>query len=212
MTANELTSIAKALEQLVATQQKGPLYYIQIVGVLLTLGILIWYTIETYKLRKAGQDHTAETAKLLREAQRQNEMSVMPILAVAVEPMMSPTAAARIMLLNVGSGPAFNLAIDRLDWGDRRLQIEYGSGVLRPGQAIELIFHFLERNSGSLLDAKVLCKWIDSHRMPNPVDIVVRCNSVHSLGYAFMFRCTSDSGKLGITYAGTASGGGVLRG
>lgn len=57
-------------------QQKGPWDYIATVAVVLTLIVLIWYTIETYKLRKAAQAQTTETANLLNEAQRQNETSL----------------------------------------------------------------------------------------------------------------------------------------
>src|SRR5215471_8475829 len=95
----DLSSIAKALERLAAAQQRGPLDYVQMIVVLLTLCVLRWYTIETYRLRKTGQDQTAATAKLLeeaqrqnevwakqlQEAQRQNEVSVMPIVSVVVE-------------------------------------------------------------------------------------------------------------------------------
>jgi hypothetical protein len=214
----ELSSIARALERLAAAQQRGPWDYVQMIVVLLTLCVLTWYTIETYRLRKTGEDHTAATAELLEEAQRQNEVSarllqevqrqnevsVMPILSVAVE---SPPngGAVRTVLLNVGSGPAFNLWIDPLRWDDRELKIEHESSVLRPGQVDGLLLHFVERNKGQLLDAKVLCRWIDAHRLPEPLNIVARCNSVNSRAYAFRFRCTAHAGRLRITYEGIAS-------
>src|SRR6516165_4628754 len=95
----ELNSIARAVERLAQTQQKGPWDYLYSVTVLLTLGVVVWYTFETSLLRRAGQRQSGETAKLLREAvqqnqvwasllqeaQRQNEVSLMPILAIAVE-------------------------------------------------------------------------------------------------------------------------------
>ena len=71
----DLESIARALERLAAAQQKGPWDYVQVIAVLLTLGVLIWYTVETYRLRKVAQDQTAATAQLLQEAQRQNDVS-----------------------------------------------------------------------------------------------------------------------------------------
>src|SRR5215831_1972281 len=145
--AQGINSIVRALDRLTAGLQKGPWDHVYIVIVLLTLLVLIWYTIETARLRKAGQDQTAKTAQLLteaqrqndvsghllREARRQNEVSVMPILAIAVEPV--PGAEAdRIVLINVGSGPAFNLSIDPHHWNNRELKIEHGSSILRPGQ------------------------------------------------------------------------------
>jgi hypothetical protein len=72
----DLNAIARSLDRLVVLQQKGPWDYIATVAVVLTLIVLIWYTIETYKLRKAAQAQTTETANLLNEAQRQNETSL----------------------------------------------------------------------------------------------------------------------------------------
>src|SRR5215475_12152971 len=95
-----LNSIVRALDRLAASQQKGVWEHAYIIIMLLTLLVLIWFTVETQRLRKAGQDQTTKTgdllkeaqrqnevsAFLLQEAQRQNEVSVMPILAVAVDP------------------------------------------------------------------------------------------------------------------------------
>lgn len=39
----------------------------------LTLGVLMWYTIETYRLRKAAQVQTTQTASLVKEAGAQTE-------------------------------------------------------------------------------------------------------------------------------------------
>ena len=215
---DDLSRIARDLDQLVAIQQRGVEDYVRLIAVLVTLCVITWYTIETYRLRKVAQDQTAETSKLLREAQRQNEVSdnllqeahlqnevlVMPILAVAVEPVPGADTI-RIALLNVGSGPAFNLTIDHIEWGNRQLQIEHGRTVLRTGQEDELIFHFKELESGSLLDAQALSLWLSAHRIPDPLEILVRCNSVSSRPYTFEFSCTSNGGKVQITYKGSES-------
>jgi hypothetical protein len=219
---DDFNALIRAFDRLIAAQQKGTWDYVQIIIVLLTLGVLMWYTIETYRLRKVAQDQTTETAKLLREARRQNEVSdnllreaqlqnevsVMPILAVAIEPVPGGDSV-RVVLRNVGSGPAFNLLIDRIDWDGRRLQIEPGSNVLRRGQANGLMFHFMEGGSGNLLDAHSLGLWLRASRMPNPISIKVRCNSVNTKPYLFVFSCTSDAGKLRITYEGSTSGNGI---
>src|SRR5262249_45614869 len=208
-------SIVRALDRLSVTQQRGLWEHSYILIMLLTLLVLIWYTVETQRLRKAGQAQTAKTADLLREAQRQNdvsvfllqeaqrqnEVSVMPILAIAVDPVASGDGD-RIVLTNVGSGPAFNLSIDPLHWDSRKLKIEHGSSILRPGQGDDLQFHFVEGNSGNLLGARTLGQWIQLQRMPSPFRLVVRCNSVNSKAYAFAFLCTSLAGKLRITYEG----------
>lgn len=214
----ELNAITGALDRLTAALQKGPLDYIHIATVLLTFGVLIWYTMETYRLRRAGQAQTVESAKLFKEAQRQNEVSVsllgeaqrrnevsvMPILAVAVEPVPDRDVI-EIALVNVGLGPAFNVSIDPLEWGSGRLQIEHENSVLRPGQRDCLRFHFAEGDSGNLLDAKTLWRWINAHRMPAPLNIRVRCDSVNSIAYGFVFMCVSHGQKLRITYEGITS-------
>ena len=209
--SSDLHSIAQGLDRLIAAQQRQAWDYVHSIIVILTLCVLIWYTVETYRLRRVGQHQIGDTEKLLREAQRQNEVSLMPILAVAAE--SGPGGdALRIVLVNVGSGPAFNISIDRIGWESRRLNIEYGSSVLRPGQANELLFQFEEGNSGTLLDARTLFRWIKTSRTPNPLSIVVGCHSVNSIAYTFTFRCTSHDGKPSISYEGAASvNGGAAR-
>jgi hypothetical protein len=180
--------------------------------------VLIWYTVETQRLRKEGQAQTDKTSDLLREAQRQNEVSVfllqeaqrqnevtvMPILAISVDPV-SNEDRDRVVLTNVGSGPAFKLSIDPLQWDGRKLKIEHGSSILRSGQTDDLQFHFVEGQSGNLLGAKTLGPWIHLQRVPSPFRLIVRCNSVNSRAYVFGFVCTSAAGRLRIRYEGTAS-------
>jgi hypothetical protein len=55
-----INSVVQALDRLAASLQKGPWDHVYIVIVLLTLLVLIWYTVETQRLRKAGQDQTAK--------------------------------------------------------------------------------------------------------------------------------------------------------
>jgi|SRR5215510_2239610 len=225
MDAEGVASIVRSLDRVAASLQKGVWDHVSVVVVLLTLLVLIWYTIETQRLRKAGQDQTTRTAQLLteaqrqnevwahllREARRQNEVSVMPILAMAVEPVPGGDDTDRIVLVNVGSGPAFNLSIDPLHWENRSLKIEHGSSILRSGQSDELLFHVIEGNSGNLLGAKTLGHWIHVKRMPSPLSVAVRCTSVNSNAYSFRFICSSQQGKLRITYEGHAADGKVTR-
>jgi hypothetical protein len=58
-----------------------------------TLGVLIWYTIETYKLRK--------------EAQKQNESAVLPIVVIEEPSQDDPEA---FVIRNIGKGPAFQIS------------------------------------------------------------------------------------------------------
>lgn len=137
----DLSPIVQSLNHLVAALQKGWLDYVATFAVGLTFLVLIWYTYETYRLRKAAQKQTAETTKLLGEAQRQNEVSVMPMLAVISE-KLSPTEKRQIVLVNIGSGPAFNVSIDRHKWENRELRIVIQNNILTPGQKYSLEFRY----------------------------------------------------------------------
>jgi hypothetical protein len=94
---------------------------------------------------------------------------------------------------------------ERPSTDNRYLKIEHGSSILRPGPSDELRFHVIEGNSGNLLGAKTLGHWIHAKRMPNPLNVVVRCSSVNSKAYSFRFICTSQLEKLRITYEGSAT-------
>src|SRR5579863_4308624 len=63
-----------------------------------TLIVLIWYTVETHKLRV--------------EAQRQNEHSIMPIVMLqSVFVQGQHVGISRPAIRNLGSGPAFNVYV-----------------------------------------------------------------------------------------------------
>ena len=189
----DLAPITDALNRLVAALHKGTWDYISTIAIVVTLVVLIWYTCETYRLRKA--------------AQRQNEISVMPMLAVVNE--SSPDRSSReAVLKSVGSGPAFNLSIDRRQFGNGELLIEHDGNVMTAGQVNELRFQFREGNSSTVLHVDTLYEWINNGKPPDPLDIVVRCRSVNSVDYAFTFRLTPDAGgtgRLKLTFEGVVT-------
>ena len=127
-------------------------------------------------------------------------MSVMPILTLGTEPVTGDPI--RIVLLNVGLGPAFNISIDRIEWQGRQLRIELDRSILRSGEAKELLFHFMQRDSGTLLDYHSLGVWLSSSRIPNPLHIKIHCDSVDSKPYVFQCGFSSLVGKLRIMYEG----------
>jgi hypothetical protein len=211
---DDLNSVLRDLAQLIHAQQRGIWDHIHTVVLILTLGVLIWYTVETYKLRKVAQGQIIETTKLLREAERQNdvsdhlleqaqarnEMSVMPILTLGTEPVTGDPI--RIVLLNVGLGPAFNISIDRVEWSGRELHIELDRSILRSGEAKELLLHFIQGDRGSLLDYQSVGLWLNADRIPNPLHIKIRCYSVDSKPYVFQCCLRSLVGKLRMIYEG----------
>jgi hypothetical protein len=109
----DLTQVTNALGRLVAAVQKNTWDHANTVAIVLTLGVVILYTIETSRLRREAQKQTRKTGRLLHEAhqqtvatlelvseanhqnevtaslwmeaQRQNEFSVMPLLAIILD-------------------------------------------------------------------------------------------------------------------------------
>ena len=210
----DLSSIVKALDRLTAVHQKSAWDYASTIVIGLTLLVLIWYTVETYKLRLATQRQTDATGKLLAEAQkqndvasqllkeahRQNEIAVMPIFAVYIE-TSSDGFQRQIVLENVGLGPAFNLSIDSPKWDNNILAIKPSHNVMTPKQTETLSF---ARQNGRdrliHLDVDGLYEEINRNQMPDPLNIIVRCVSVHHTAYDFLFKCVPDAGYLKITF------------
>lgn len=238
----DLTSIAQALNRLILAQQKGLWDYLNTGAVLLTLAVLIWYTIETYKLRKAAQEQTQETGKLLkeahlqneataklvseaghqnevaaslwREAQRQNEFSVMPLLGILLDvPEVITTsqqfyrgANSRLLLRNVGNGPAFNVLMKPDSAGYKDLEFESGRTVLTPGEERTLGIHFQqEPNHTETGSPDSLYEWINTGKLPDPFDVKIECRSVTSTDYVFTFRLSPKAGRLAVVYEGVES-------
>jgi hypothetical protein len=221
----DLTSIVQALNRLSSAQQKGPWDYAYILLVGLTLIVLIIYTVETYRLRRAAQQQTMETgrlleaaqtqnavtaglheaaqsqndvtAKLLAEAQRQNEIAVMPMFAVYIDRTGS---AQRLLVRNVGLGPAFNVTIDTSQIEGKELVVLVGNNFMTPGEVQDLRLNVREDNSGQGLGINELYHWINTERIPDPLKLIVHCVSLHLMRYDFVFKCTPDAGHLKITF------------
>ena len=112
----------------------------------ITLVVLIKYTRETVRLRRSAQDQTTVTASLLKEAQRQNEQSLLPIIALSLQwkpvdvghmapdDWVEPPPRRRFLLLrNIGNGAAFNVAIRPVS-GDTLLVSFHHSDHLAAGE------------------------------------------------------------------------------
>jgi hypothetical protein len=85
-----------------------------------TLIVLIWYTVETHKLRL--------------EAQRQNEHSMMPI--VVFQPVYiqgQNIGQNRLVIRNLGAGPAFNVELGPMQISGRPASFDHPR-TLAPGQ------------------------------------------------------------------------------
>jgi hypothetical protein len=224
----DLSTIVAALDRLTAAYRRDAWDHVSTILVGLTLLVLIWYTLETYGLRKAAQQQTIETGKLLAEAQRQNEVAsklydaaqnqnistanllteaqlqneiaVMPMFAVSVGPQYA------LLLKNVGLGPAFNVEFKKLVWKEK--EVEFGCGdillddtsIMTPGETRELKIHVQEANHGWNLSTNELYKWMGDERIPDPLQIVVQCKSLNLKYYEFEFHCSQFIGQLKVKY------------
>jgi hypothetical protein len=101
-----------------------------VIGILLTLAVLCWYTVETVRLRRA--------------AQQQNQVSVQPVLAVYIKEFAMGNPR-QIVIENVGQGVAFNVTIRQPS--NQLWTITLKNNLIAPGKFESLEF----RQSQSLV-------------------------------------------------------------
>jgi hypothetical protein len=91
---------------------------------LITLIVLIWYTVETYRLRKA--------------AQTQTEIATMPIVSFDIVPFKDYEVYVELPAVrNVGSGPAFDVQFQPVKLEDRSIEFSR-IPVLRAGADVRV--------------------------------------------------------------------------
>lgn len=101
--------------------------YVQTGALILTLGVLIWYTVETSGLKKSAKE--------------QNKLSVRPCIALCF-----PDSQKRIPIFkNIGRGPAFNIFIkDFIPIDSRGEKITFSIiDFLGPDQGSEISFSLI---------------------------------------------------------------------
>ena len=93
---------------------------------LLTLAALVWYTIETRRQRLATQS-------LLKESQKQNEHILLPIVILSITEFESSTSPERLVVRNVGTGPAFNTYTEPIEAHGARIEFQH-EALIGPGE------------------------------------------------------------------------------
>jgi hypothetical protein len=91
---------AAAPGRLVAAHQRSFWDYVSVIAVVFTLIVLVWYTIETHRLRVA--------------AVRQYDVAITPIVMIAT---VQQARGEVLAIRNVGYGPAFNISIETGNFG-----------------------------------------------------------------------------------------------
>jgi hypothetical protein len=115
-----------------------------------TFGVLIKYTIETMELRKA--------------AQKQNENVLLPILFIGQSKYEAASTYAlpeRMIIRNVGSGPAFNASTEPMPCGIFNVQFIH-PGTIAAGEEHNLRVLFTYQDGRPVKDSStVLSFWPD---------------------------------------------------
>src|ERR1035437_5382712 len=90
-----------------------------------TFGALVWYTIETKKLRISAQ-------KQVTASEKQNEHLLLPILFF-VQSKYNANTPETIMIRNIGSGPAFNASTQPMPFGSLKMHFQH-PGTIAAGE------------------------------------------------------------------------------
>jgi len=165
---NDIRQLIAAIDRLVAAHQRGIWDYASVIAVVLTLIVLIWYTVETYRLRLA--------------AAKQLAVATTPILMIA--PVQEPRGAVPA-IRNVGNGPAFNISIEteRLK-GQAKLTF-YHSDILAGNevQTVHLILHQTDRERQMFTHDDVLNNVMQGH-LPQTVPLTITYNGADGKRYS----------------------------
>lgn len=96
---------------------------------LITAVALIWYTIETSRLRRATRDQVNATNLVVKETQKQNEQSLMPILVLTLQ-----GDEGVFTVKNTGNGPALNIWIQPFSHGETVPMFHHSNAIGAGGQ------------------------------------------------------------------------------
>jgi hypothetical protein len=120
----DLKAVVDALDRLAYALHKDLWDKASVIGVCFTLVAVCYYTYETLRLRRA--------------AQRQNEISIEPALAVYIREFAHGNPR-QVVIENVGRGPAFNIEIRQPSsfW-----TITLRNNVIAPGRCEGLEFRY----------------------------------------------------------------------
>jgi hypothetical protein len=220
---NFLERVAAALERIANAQTNTAwthadhISVVNVVVLFLTFVALVWYTLETRKLRKATEEQTKksgllldaakeqnETAQnLLAQAQRQNELVIMPMLTLYRD-LTGKTE--EIVLRNAGSGPAFNVRIEVIPSkatppsGEHEIILYLSNNVVAPQDRYTLRLLAMLHGRSPNFGTGDLCLWINAGYLPNPLEIIVHCVSLDSKPHRFVFKFANDLGRPKITF------------
>jgi hypothetical protein len=136
-----------------------------------TLCILIWYTIETSRLR--------------REAQTQNEAINLPVLVMDFATSDDSKGKSHDLptVKNIGRGPAFDVTIERLAMKD--VVVEFESLPLVEAGAERLVPLTVQEGKSSL-DPSIISflKLVENAALPQTITVKTQCRSLTGTQYS----------------------------
>jgi len=96
----------------------------------LTLGTIIWYTIETWRLRRTAQQQ-------IRIALDQQRMSVQPVVILEFDRKLHKQQHGMPKVCNIGIGPAFNSKIRSIGSSQAEIRFE-PIALLKPSAELDI--------------------------------------------------------------------------
>ncbi len=222
MKPSDLQPIIDAVNRLAPSWKDQLWEHANTIVVGLTFLVLIWYTWETYRLRKTAQQQITETDKLLAEAQSQNkisqdqnsitakllaesqaqtELSIQPMFALHTSEIVRGIEP-ELVLTNVGRGPGYNITVVCLAGDNKRFHIHMQNNVMKPGDREHLSFSLYENKE---LKEKIfwvsrLSQEMETKDIPNPLRLYVRCDDLRMNFYEFWFDFEVSDGNSLITF------------
>lgn len=165
---NDIKQMIAVLDRLVAAHQRSVWDNISVIAIVLTLLVLIWYTVETYRLRVA--------------AVKQLDVATTPIVMIAPDEqsdVMVPT------IRNVGRGPAFNISVRTDDLGaDARLDFYFPDPLAaNEVQKLHLILQQSDRQRQMFTHEQVVTNFAQ-HHLPPTVKLTITYNGANGKVYS----------------------------
>lgn len=214
MTADK--TIVLALRELTnATQKSNWEIGLLALGAAIGVGtfiVLVIYTVETKRLRKAAQKQIAVTemalkstrdqadvsTKLLQSTLEQNELTGMPILVCLID------VDGNCILKNTGKGVALNILIDSVEDLPNIAILRFTpyQRALTFGENTSFQFEFITNTMliRNVSDEKFLTKSLGEFGLSS-IPINVRCKSITGQSYTFLHHCFVNYTKAYITFA-----------
>jgi len=123
--------------------------YATILVLMFTLVVIVWYTVETKRLRTITQEQLSR--------------SVLPLVVLDFRESSSNNNLVFPIIKNVGFGPAFNINVSNLENGNCKLNFYPISGLGKDSELILPLYTYCETKngiSGTWDDAQGFTKWV----------------------------------------------------